>query len=86
VDALPLAGVDGTLRSRFQGTAAAGNLRAKTGTLSGVNTLSGYVTSAAKEKLVFSIMLNNNAGGSGAPQVDAVAAQLAEFTVKSDAP
>ncbi len=42
-DALPIAGVDGTLRYRMQGTAAENVLRAKTGTLSGVSNLSGYV-------------------------------------------
>ncbi|HEX8162929.1 MAG TPA: D-alanyl-D-alanine carboxypeptidase/D-alanyl-D-alanine-endopeptidase [Pyrinomonadaceae bacterium] len=58
-DALPVAGVDGTLRGRFKGTPAAGNLRAKTGTLSNVSSLSGYVTSAAGERLVFSMMVNH---------------------------
>ena len=58
-EALPIAGVDGTLKNRMKGTTAAGNVRAKTGTLSAVATLSGYVTSAAGERLVFAIMLNN---------------------------
>jgi D-alanyl-D-alanine carboxypeptidase/D-alanyl-D-alanine-endopeptidase (penicillin-binding protein 4) len=58
-DALPVAGVDGTLRGRFKGPPAAGNLRAKTGTLSNVSSLSGYVTSAAGERLVFSMMVNH---------------------------
>src|SRR6266850_629325 len=58
-DALPIAGVDGTLRNRFKGTAAENNLRAKTGSLSAAASLSGYVTTAAGEKLVFSIMVNN---------------------------
>jgi D-alanyl-D-alanine carboxypeptidase/D-alanyl-D-alanine-endopeptidase (penicillin-binding protein 4) len=80
VDALPVAGVDGTLRNRFKGTVAAGNLRAKTGSLGGVNNLSGYVTTAGKEKLVFSIMLNNYRDESeGRAAIDAVALQLAEF-------
>jgi D-alanyl-D-alanine carboxypeptidase/D-alanyl-D-alanine-endopeptidase (penicillin-binding protein 4) len=58
-DALPVAGVDGTLRGRFKSPPAAGNLRAKTGTLSNVSSLSGYVTSAAGERLVFSMMVNH---------------------------
>ncbi len=80
IAALPIAGVDGTLHNRFKGTVAAGNLRAKTGSLGGVNTLSGYVTTAGKEKLVFSIMLNNyRDDGEGRAAVDAVALALAEF-------
>ncbi len=58
-DALSIAGVDGTLRNRFKGTAAENNLRAKTGTLSSASSLSGYVRDAAGEELAFSIMVNN---------------------------
>jgi D-alanyl-D-alanine carboxypeptidase/D-alanyl-D-alanine-endopeptidase (penicillin-binding protein 4) len=58
-DALPIAGVDGTLRGRFKNTPAANNLRAKTGTLSNVSSLSGYVTTAAGERLVFSMIVNH---------------------------
>lgn len=58
-DALPIAGVDGTLEHRFVGTPAAGNLRAKTGTLTHAYALSGYVTDAAGEHLAFSIMLDH---------------------------
>jgi len=87
VDALPIAGVDGTLRNRFKNTAAAGNLRAKTGSLWGVNTLSGYVTTAGKEKLAFSIMLNNCRDEAAALAVlDAAALELAEFAGRGDAP
>ena len=58
LDALPIAGVDGTLKNRMKGTPAAGNVRAKTGTLRWANTISGYVTTAAGEHLAFSLMVN----------------------------
>jgi len=58
-DALPVAGVDGTIASRMRGTAAAGNLRAKTGTLDMARSLSGYVTAADGHLLMFSILCNN---------------------------
>lgn len=57
---LPIAGVDGTLRSRMKGTAAEGNCRAKTGYISRVRTLSGYVASKAGEPLAFSLMMNHH--------------------------
>lgn len=58
-NALPIAGIDGTLKNRLKGTPAANNLRAKTGTLTSGASLSGYVTTAAGENLVFSILINN---------------------------
>jgi D-alanyl-D-alanine carboxypeptidase/D-alanyl-D-alanine-endopeptidase (penicillin-binding protein 4) len=58
-DALPIAGVDGTIRTRMVGTPAAGNLRAKTGTLEFVRSLSGYVTDGDGDRLVFSILNNH---------------------------
>ena len=84
-DALPIAGVDGTLRTRMRGTPAEGNLRAKTGSLSSVASLSGYVTNAAGEHLVFSMMLNNypDAGALRRDSIDAIAILLASFAGKS---
>jgi D-alanyl-D-alanine carboxypeptidase/D-alanyl-D-alanine-endopeptidase (penicillin-binding protein 4) len=84
-DALPIAGVDGTLRTRMKGTPAEGNLRAKTGSLSSVASLSGYVTTAAGEHLAFSMMLNNypDAGALRRDSIDAIAVLLASFAGKS---
>ncbi len=59
LEALPVAGVDGTLRRRMVGTVAQGNVRAKTGFISNARALSGYVTTADGEQLAFSIIANN---------------------------
>lgn len=54
--ALPIAGVDGTLSKRMTGTPAENNVHAKTGTVTGVSTLSGYCTHSSGHTLAFSIM------------------------------
>ncbi len=59
MDSLSVAGVDGTLKKRLRGTGAKGNLKGKTGTLNGVSSLSGYVTTSYGQSLVFSIVSNN---------------------------
>jgi D-alanyl-D-alanine carboxypeptidase/D-alanyl-D-alanine-endopeptidase (penicillin-binding protein 4) len=61
-DSLPIAGVDGTLERRMRGTPAERNVRAKTGTLSYVNALSGYATTRRGQILIFSLMANNYTG------------------------
>jgi D-alanyl-D-alanine carboxypeptidase/D-alanyl-D-alanine-endopeptidase (penicillin-binding protein 4) len=58
--ALPVACSDGTLASRMCGTPAAGNLRAKTGSMTSVTALSGYVTDADGRRLVFSVIINDS--------------------------
>lgn len=58
-DAFPVAGVDGTLRSRMRSTRGEANVRGKTGTLSNVRSLSGYATTAGGRQLIFSILANN---------------------------
>jgi D-alanyl-D-alanine carboxypeptidase/D-alanyl-D-alanine-endopeptidase (penicillin-binding protein 4) len=80
--ALPVAGVDGSLAGRMRGTAAAGNLRAKTGTMSTVRALAGYVTTASGERLAFVILLNNFEGtaAQATDAVDAIAIRLATFS------
>jgi D-alanyl-D-alanine carboxypeptidase/D-alanyl-D-alanine-endopeptidase (penicillin-binding protein 4) len=54
--ALPVAGVDGTLKSRMQKTLAQGNVRAKTGTLTGISSLAGYCTAPNGHELAFAII------------------------------
>ena len=56
---LPIAGVDGTLKTRMRNSPATGNLRAKTGSISGVSSLSGYVTTRDGERLAFSMLMQN---------------------------
>lgn len=58
-DAFPVAGVDGTLRTRMRATPAEGNVRGKTGTLSNVRSLSGYVTTSDGRLLLFSVLANH---------------------------
>nr|WP_202895754.1 D-alanyl-D-alanine carboxypeptidase/D-alanyl-D-alanine-endopeptidase [Iningainema tapete] len=57
---LPVAGKSGTLKNRLIGTPAEGIVQAKTGTMSGVVTLAGYVNSPKYTPLVFSIMVNQS--------------------------
>jgi D-alanyl-D-alanine carboxypeptidase/D-alanyl-D-alanine-endopeptidase (penicillin-binding protein 4) len=84
-EALPIAGLDGTLRNRMKGTPAQGNVRAKTGTLGTATSLSGYVLSAAGERLVFSLMINNPPRDADPRNgfTDAIAVLLASFTGRS---
>jgi serine-type D-Ala-D-Ala carboxypeptidase/endopeptidase (penicillin-binding protein 4) len=56
-ESLPRAGLEGTLSNRMEGTAAEGRCRAKTGTISGVSTLSGYCDLSGGP-VVFSILMN----------------------------
>ena len=56
---LPIAGVDGTLARRLQGTLAENNVLAKTGYMNGIRAISGYARSRDGEWLAFSIVTNN---------------------------
>jgi D-alanyl-D-alanine carboxypeptidase/D-alanyl-D-alanine-endopeptidase (penicillin-binding protein 4) len=66
----------------MRGTAAEGNVRAKTGTMSNIRTLAGYVRTRDGEMLVFAIMANNfeGAGSVAVEAIDRIAVRLAEFT------
>ncbi len=59
---LPVAGRDGTIRYRMEGTAADGRLRAKTGTLEKVTSLSGYVETSGRRRLAFAVVVNDFPG------------------------
>lgn len=56
---LAISGTDGTLKNRLASDQVRGNIHAKTGTLNGVSTLSGYMTTKSGRNLVFSIFANN---------------------------
>jgi D-alanyl-D-alanine carboxypeptidase/D-alanyl-D-alanine-endopeptidase (penicillin-binding protein 4) len=58
-DALPIAGVDGTIGNRMRDTPAQGNVHAKTGFVANARSLSGYVTTADGHLLIFSALCNN---------------------------
>lgn len=76
---LPVAGSEAGLR-RMYGTAAAGNLRAKTGTIATVSALSGYVTAADGERLAFSIITNGVPRTALAKEAEnRIGARLAQF-------
>ena len=56
---LPVAGIDGTLKNRLKSIGIKNNLRAKTGTLSGVSCLTGILKSKKGDNILFSIMIQN---------------------------
>lgn len=59
VESFPVAGVDGTLEERMKGSYTVNNVRAKTGTLTGISALSGYLTSQNGHRIAFSIIMEN---------------------------
>ena len=63
---LPIAGEDGTLRKRMRDSHAGGNVRAKTGTLTGVYSLAGYCTAANGHTLCFAVLNQGVMHGSNA--------------------
>jgi len=58
-NSLPVGGVDGTLANRMRKTRAQNNVRAKTGYINGVRSISGYIFTGDKEPVAFTIIANN---------------------------
>ena len=80
---LPVSGVDGTLARRMRGQAIAGRIRAKTGTLANVTTLSGFAAVDSRHPIAFAIFVNDIPTGQKGParamaddMLDAVVAYL----------
>jgi len=83
-NSMPVAGIDGTLKTRMKGTPAEGNVHAKTGSISAARSLSGYVTAADGERLLFSVMANNwtTPGDAILSVIDRIAAGLAAYRTR----
>lgn len=81
VASLAVAGDSGTINGRFEDSPAASRLRAKTGSLTGVSALSGYVVTKSNEVFAFSIMINDYPGRPRAMWgiQDEIGIALAEF-------
>lgn len=78
-ESIPVAGESGTVRNLGRGTVIAGNVRAKSGTLTGVRAYAGYFTATNGELMCFSVMVNRYTTGPG--QVRVVTAQLERLLV-----
>ena len=72
--ALPTSAYDGTLRTRMRETPLAGRVQAKTGTISNMRALSGFLTTDSGERIVFSIIVNHYTAPTA--QIDAIAERL----------
>ncbi len=59
ISSMGIVGVDGTVNMRLRGTIAAGRVRAKTGSLTGVSALSGYLNTLSNETVAFSMIMND---------------------------
>ncbi len=80
---IPTVGQEGTVKSMCKGTAADGNMHAKSGSIRNVRAYSGYVTSASGRVIVFSLMLNNFTCTSSAARekMETIMVALANFNL-----
>lgn len=85
-DTLPIGCVDGTISGRFCGTPGAGNVHAKTGTLTGVVTLSGYIYNQTDNQIYLFSMLGNNVSDDPATKdaIDDAVVVMAQTAIPND--
>ena len=81
IDSFPIAGIDGTLEERMKDSYAENNVKAKTGTLTGASTLSGFLISRNRHQIVFSIMIENYVNSTSTARAfqDEICKILAEY-------
>jgi len=82
IAALPVSGRDGTLQKRFRNPTQQGFIRAKTGTMTGINSFSGYLYTANGHTLAFAMYINRQPGkasGPGRPVIDALCSYLLQL-------
>lgn len=88
ISALPISGRDGTLQKRFRAANQQGFIRAKTGTMTGMNSLSGYLYTANGHTLAFAMFINRLPGGKatgpGRPLLDALCNYLLQLSPGSN--
>lgn len=88
IAALPISGRDGTLQKRFRIPSQQGLVRAKTGTMTGVNGLSGYLYAANGHTIAFAVYTNRVPGkkhsGPGRPVIDAIISYWLKNSPKSN--
>lgn len=81
LSALPVAAESGSLRRRFGGTSAVGRVRAKTGYIENVYSLSGYLTTLEGAEYAFSVIVNQTAGESAVEAIDRLVVGIVEGRV-----
>ncbi|MFI4919256.1 MAG: D-alanyl-D-alanine carboxypeptidase/D-alanyl-D-alanine-endopeptidase [Legionellales bacterium] len=88
ISALPISGRDGTLQKRFRTPSQQGFVRAKTGTMTGMNSLSGYLYTANGHTLAFAMFINRlpggKASGPGRPLLDALTTYFLQLSPGSN--
>jgi D-alanyl-D-alanine carboxypeptidase/D-alanyl-D-alanine-endopeptidase (penicillin-binding protein 4) len=78
IASLPIAGVDGTLRTRFNEGSASGRAHLKSGYLEGVRAIAGYLLDLRGERWIVVCLINDPRARLGKPAIDALLRWLAQ--------